>query len=172
MEPSNPKNGKGYKKLSCDRYQACLDLAAKKAWKAFNCEGCAHCETYSKDKRITVELLENTKLCSCGKPTIRPNSKLCASCMGKLAHKTKKLSEKAIKPAKTKTEGYKPQKSTKPAQRQADGACTVNFGEYASVLSEIENLAKEEVRPLNHQIIHMLKEQLKIKNLPKGTTPT
>lgn len=87
MESGNPKNGKGYKKLSCDRYQACLDLAAKKAWKGFNCEHCVHSETYQQDKNdIEKEKHADIQLCTCGRPTIRPNSKLCASCMGKLAH--------------------------------------------------------------------------------------
>lgn len=181
-----PSRGKGQRDLDCPRYDECLSFAANRHWPSFNCEGCSQ-EIINKvlanhggvmkpgnpqkDKLTNVDS-ENTKLCACGKPTIRPNSKLCASCMGKLAHKTKKPAEKAVKPAKTKTEGYEPQKSTSSAQRQADEACSVDFREYASVLSEIEKLAKEEVRPINYQIIHMLKQQLEIKKLPKGTTPT
>ena len=164
MKVGNPLKGKGHRELNCELYETCLDFAARENWKAFNCEGC------QKDKHANTEIDKQAdiKFCACGRVTIHPNSKLCASCMSRLSHKNRKASQKPVNRAKTKTEGHKPQKSTKPAQRQADGACTVNFGEYASVLSEIENLAKEEVRPLNYQIIHMLKEQLKIKNLPKG----
>lgn len=157
MEVGNPLKGKGHKELNCELYETCLDLAAKKKWQAFNCEGCL------KDKLTNTKMEKHAdiKLCACGRPTIHPNSKLCASCMGKLAHKTKKPLKKAVKPLKTKAEGYKPYRSTKPAHRQDGGTCTVDFGEYVSVLSEIEKLAKEEIRPLNYQIIHMLKEQLK-----------
>lgn len=36
----NPKPGDGNKKIDCTLYRDCLDLAAKKNWKNFNCEGC------------------------------------------------------------------------------------------------------------------------------------
>jgi hypothetical protein len=167
MKVGNPLKGKGHRELNCDLYETCLDLAAKNNWKAFNCEGCL------KDKLTNPEIEKHVdiKLCACGNPVIHANSRLCASCMGKLAHKKKKAPEKPVKPPKTKTEGCKPQKSTKPVQRQAGEICTVDFEEYVSVLSDIKKLAKEEVRPLNYQIIHMLKEQLKIKNPPKGISP-
>jgi len=37
-----PNRGKGGRCLDCDRYDACLDIAAYGEWECFNCEGCAY----------------------------------------------------------------------------------------------------------------------------------
>jgi hypothetical protein len=157
MKVGNPLKGKGHRELNCDLYETCLDLAAKNNWKAFNCEGCL------KDKLTNTEIEKHVdiKLCACGSPVIHPNSKLCASCLGKMAHKNKKAPEKPVKPPKTKTEGCKPQKSTRPVQRKAGATCTVDFGKYASILKEVKKLADEDMRPLDLQIVYMLNSQLK-----------
>lgn len=59
----NPKRGKGERKLDCDHYGVCLDLAAKKDWKSFNCESCLSFEAEVKEVLKIAEKDENTRIC-------------------------------------------------------------------------------------------------------------
>jgi len=50
----------------------------------------------------------------------------------------------------------KPEKSV---QGQNE-ALTINFGKYGSILKKVENIAEEEMRPVDLQVIYMLKSYL------------
>ncbi len=54
--------GKGQRNLNCDLYYNCLDIAAKKDWKSFNCEGCDNYKPVSKGES-TVTRPEKKKVC-------------------------------------------------------------------------------------------------------------
>ena len=100
------------------------------------------------------------KLCEdCGeKPTLHPNSKLCAGCMARRSHKNKKRPESAFKASKKKSKGGTKRKAAKTFE---DANVIIEFGEYAPVLKEIEKIADQEMRPLGLQIIYMLDRYLK-----------
>lgn len=157
----NPKRGKGERKLDCDSYKACLDLAAKEDWKTFNCESCSFFKHEMKEESTTPEKEESMRICEeCGKnPTIQPSSPLCASCIGKKAWKNKKAKNEGSGEPKKKKIKYKdePQKP----QKGLDTALTIEFGKHVSILREVEKLAEEEVRPVDLQVIYILKKYLK-----------
>ncbi len=54
------------------------------------------------------------------------------------------------------TSKEKPEKSVK----EPNTAITIEFGEHAEILREIEKLSIQELRPVDMQIIYMLKKQL------------
>ncbi len=58
MPPVNLMKGEGQKNLNCDLYCSCLDIAAKKAWKSFNCESCVNNKPISKGE-LTATRAEN-----------------------------------------------------------------------------------------------------------------
>ena len=160
-----PRRGRGYRYLSCPLYADCLEIVAKKNWKTFHCN---KCDQYPGNKTVT-EKIENKRMCSKCKDnfTISPTNDLCASCMARLSNKSR-LSNKAVK-AKLKA----PAKSNRKANSKGKGkaeksshvslrnSIQINFGKHTSVLDEIQNLAEEEMRPLEWQIIYMLKNHLK-----------
>ena len=157
-EITSPKRGKGERKTDCQFYDDCLSHAAKKNWKTFHCEGCDH---YGGENRAMAGEPENDRICSeCNENrTITPKHSLCSSCMGKRSNEAKKKPKKGpVKPKKKNVIHDKPKKE-KPS-RGGDTAITVEFGEHVSILKEVEALADKEVRPLNHQVIFMLKEYL------------
>jgi len=51
-------------------------------------------------------------------------------------------------------------KSKKKAAVQHGAALTVNFGKYGSVLERVGELAEEEMRPVDMQVIYMLRRAL------------
>jgi len=119
---------------------------------------------------------ENPRMCKdCGiRPTIQPNSPYCASCLalkGKEARARKKqASQGASKPGKEKQEAQAALKTEKgPTQTiqeeeivdsGANMELVLKFGKYGHLLKEIERLAEEEVRPVELQVIYMLKRYL------------
>lgn len=157
----NPKRGKGERKLDCDHYGVCLDLAAKKDWKSFNCESCLSFEAEVKEVLKIAEKDENTRICEeCGeKPTISPGNPYCASCMSKKSWEARRVKNKGPgEPKKKKTTKDKAQ--TEKPQQNRNTALTIEFSKHVSVLREVERLAEEEVRPVNLQVIYILKNYL------------
>lgn len=68
MVPVNLMKGKGRRNLKCDFYNRCLDVAAKKDWKSFNCESCDNNKPVSKgEPRVTrAENKKVSKKCDKG----------------------------------------------------------------------------------------------------------
>ena len=153
--PAKPKRGKGQRNEACELYSECLDVAAKKVWKLFNCESCPN---YKPD----LKKPENTRICEgCGKKaTITPKHALCASCLGKKPDRPKKAKKSDVARS---NKGRAGQPIDKPEQacRGQNTALTVEFSEkYISILKEIEELAEEEMRPIGLQVVYMLRNQL------------
>jgi len=164
----NPKRGKGERNISCEHYSECLDLAARKDWKTFNCEGCSSFKAEIKEVSAMNEKEENTRICEkCGKnPTIQPNSPLCASCIGKQAWKDGKAKKK--RPPKKKVSASTKRKDTTQAQGRRESEIVdsgrnmevVFKGKYGQVLKEVEKLAEEEIRTVDEQIVYIIKTYL------------
>jgi len=151
-----PSRGKGQRNEQCKFYDICLNLAAKENWKTFYCE---KCPIYDGNKdMVNGEKTENTRICDeCNeKKTISPKHTLCSSCLGKKAWSNTKKGRK--RPKKKRTIHDKPEPK-KPSPR-ADTSLTIQFGKYDSILRETEKLAEEEMRPVELQVIYMLKNFL------------
>ncbi len=59
-----PHKGHGFRKIYCNRYENCLDLAVKEDWEGFNCEECSHEGTVqANDDYIyqPISILENSE---------------------------------------------------------------------------------------------------------------
>lgn len=137
-----PKRGKGQRNETCEFYNICLDLAAKKDWKTWNCKNCDH---YGGNKAVT-EKIENTRICSeCrNRTTISPANDLCASCMARKSNEARKTN--------TKGKG-KPEKSSHVPILSFE----INFDQYKTLFDQINDLATEQIRTPEQQILYLLK---------------
>lgn len=175
----NPKQGEGDKKIDCDLYEDCLGYAAKKDWHNFNCEACTYIGKGQGTEPTTTAKKENTRICEdCKeKPTLSPNCPLCPSCMakrsnqGRSAKQEPKAKRPRGRPPKMRPTGNHGdcQKGTGATQSMpkpekaavgSNMALTIEFGKYGHILKEIQKLAEEEVRPVELQVIYMLKNAL------------
>jgi len=166
---AKPENGKGERFLDCPHYESCLDFAAIQNWKFMTCESCPFFKSEVKEMPTKPQKKENTRICSeCGvNHTIQPSSPLCASCIGKQAWKDgkakkKQLPKKKIPPSPKKrdiTQGKGKHKAEK-VQQRGNMELTIRFGKYASLLTEIEKMAFDQVRPPDLQVIYILKSYL------------
>ena len=116
-------------------------------------------------RQETVTVLEGkpeetkpVKLCTIchTKPTISASSNICPSCMAKKASEKTRLAKIAAngsKPKETKEDKGQVEKTVpRPSQ-----AVTIDFSKYAHVLKQVADLAENEMRPLDLQIIYLLK---------------
>lgn len=158
---TRPKRGEGDRKADCRYYNDCLDHAAGKDWKTFNCESC---EQYQGGDKSEADKPENKRVCSeCQKnKTISPKHSLCSSCMAKRSNEARKRPKGPVTP-KRKNAAHDKHKPEKASHAQYK-ALTIEFGEHGDILKEIEKLAVEEVRPLECQVIFMLKKYLELEN--------
>ena len=165
---TKPKKGKGERFLDCPHYESCLDFAAVQNWKSFTCIACeVYIETIQKPPESTAKQ-ENTRICEkCGeKPTIQPNSPLCASCIGKQAWTDGKAKKK--RPPKKKAPASLERKETTQGKGKHKGEIVdsernmeiVFSQKYSQVLKEVEKLAEEEIRSTEEQIVYILKSYL------------
>ena len=163
MSQEGPSEGNGKKNISCEKYNKCLDIAAKENWKAFNCEKCS---SFADQKQLNAiaHKTENTRVCErCGKrPTIQPNAPYCSQCLTDM------------KRAKQQTAGTPKKKNETPSKHKTenkpktpDTAVKIDFGKYVSVLKEVEKLADKEMRPLGLQIAYILKKHIENADLLK-----
>jgi len=162
MQTPSPARGEGEKNPDCDLYQDCLDLAAKGKWAAFNCEDCPFYYAPDREgKNTATKAGEGVRTCEeCGeRKTISPKHSLCPSCMAKRSSAAQKAKKTVPGKPKTKTRDNAKAKPEKPLQGQNE-ARTINFGKYGSILREVEKLAEEEMRPVDLQVIYMLKNYL------------
>lgn len=123
-----------------------------------------------------IEKTENTRMCGdCkDKPTISPKHALCASCMARRANAARKGKKKPPGKPERKTNG-KGRATVKeptlvPISKPISKPIQIDFGKHISVLDEIRGLAEEEMRPLEFQILYMLKSHLKV--IKEGRLPT
>jgi len=160
----SPAEGKGNRKLDCDLYDACLDHAVKKDWDGFHCEGCTHEADQASARDAAVTGKAKVLCTDCQERETLGSSPYCASCLGMRGNKAK-----AAKAAEAKNKGSEEPKKAKKAQgtqrdkktlRNTNTALTIEFGKHSSILREVESLAETEIRPVECQVIYMLKRQL------------
>jgi hypothetical protein len=175
-----PREGNGERFLDCRYYNECLDVAGIQNWKGFDCEACDFYLIIHKgpdalieakvgptnknatdDGMTTVEKPENTRICEeCGeKPTISAKHAFCGSCLSKKSWSNGSRNKRHVKRKQKATP--KKIKSKKPSPHCKDTLITVNFQRYPSILKGIQEMAEEEVRPLDLQIVYLLKRSLK-----------
>ena len=159
--PGRAEKGQGARHLDCDRYDACLDYAAKESWDGFDCKACEYATKQGSDSK-TEAMKAPALLCmECDKKERLGGSPYCASCMairGNKARAAKAKDKGADKPKKAKKTQSK--LKAKKVLNDANAALTVDFGKHVSILREVENLADKEIRPVECQVIYMLKKQL------------
>ena len=171
MAPERAEKGEGSRKLDCDLYDACLDLAAKKDWDGFHCDACNHKPDQASASGTDVPGVTGKVkvLCSdCRERETLGHGSLCAHCLGVRGNRAK--AAKAARAGKAgKNKGSeKPKKAKKTQSKpkgkkvlsETDTALTIEFGKHTSILREVESLADNEIRPVECQVIYMLKKQL------------
>lgn len=159
MKSGKPATGKGKRAPDCVLYSDCLGIAAKENWPSFNCESCLH---YKSDPVEEKAAIDNKRLCeNCGKnTTISSKHRLCPSCMGKKAHGVKEAKKKGPGEQNKKSVIHDIPKAEKPSPR-GDLELIISFEKYETILKEVESLAEKEMRPIDLQVIYMLKNSLK-----------
>ena len=175
-----PRRGAGHRNMDCPEYDNCLDLAAKKDWKTFHCsEACplVIIKGQGKDGPVKAEKKENDRLCECGKVTLSPNCPYCPSCMAKRSNKGKSTKKKPkakrprgrpLKKRPTESPGDAPKKENTTPSMSNPGkdpvgqntALTIDFGKYSHILKQVEGLAEEELRPVDLQVVYIIKHYL------------
>jgi len=172
MASERPTNKNGPKDLDCPHYESCLTYAAQEDWSFFSCEDCDCFELKdSPGEKILDAQKKNEKgFCKkCNKrPTIQPNSPYCSICLNEMRKRARDGKKNISVVAKKKKKGNNKAK-TERTQRGAKAVLTIDFEKHAAILTTISKLAEEEFRPLNLQIIFMLKNQLEA---IKGTKNT
>lgn len=121
-------------------------------------------EIMGEDKQLTEAVNLETEaqqphLCKeCGEKPRMGSSPYCASCMAIRGNKARALQKAADKLKKEKR--AKGQGKSETARNVSDTALKIEFGSHADILREVEALADQEIRPVECQIIYMLKQQL------------
>lgn len=171
-EKVKPCRGDGNRYETCPFYNDCLDRVAKKDWKTFNCESCNLLKMPSETDKKNTEDVKNTRVCKtpdCSNITPHPNFPYCHSCMGERKKNKpqgkdegKKEQKERIKgPQNAGTDkGIQPISIKENASHKGNTALTIDFGRHAEILDTIRGIAEEELRPVDMQIIYMLKKQL------------
>ena len=149
-----PRRGRGYRYLSCPLYADCLEIVAKKNWKTFHCN---RCDQYPGNKTVT-EKIENSRICEtegCENKTITPKHQFCASCLAKKSNAARAAKKKGpAKSNKTNTKG----KGT--PERSSYGpilSFEINFDHHKTLFDQINDLATEQIRTPQQQILYLLK---------------
>lgn len=164
-EGIRPKRGKGERKEDCNRYGECLSFVAKRDWKTWNCEECPTSKGAENMETEKPDRIVNTRICEdCGKePTIRPTSPYCPRCTGKRGNQNRKPGRKARKGRAVK------RRDPGQCQRSDRGAIVplrpdlevlVSFSRHPEILDRLKALAEKEIRPLDLQVIYLLKKSL------------
>jgi len=165
--PERAEKGQGARHLDCGEYDTCLDLAAKRNWDSFHCGACT-LEADQASGRVAggTNVPGKAKvLCpDCQERETLGNSPFCASCLGVRGNRAK-AKNKATKAAKgtekpTKAKETQSRHKDKKTLRHANTALMIEFGKHASILREVEDLAEDQIRPVELQIVYMLKTQL------------
>lgn len=109
------------------------------------------------------------KICKkCNKrPVIHPNSPYCSQCLNEMGKKAREAKQKEGSASKNKNKGDDKLKPERPASK-ANTAITIEFDKHVTILEEIETLADQEFRPINLQIIFILRKYLDNIQINKG----
>ena len=153
-EPRKPKRGKGQRNETCEFYNICLDLAAKKDWKTWNCKNCEH---YGGNKTVS-EKIENTRICeteACENKTISPKHPFCASCLARKSNEARTSNKAKLKaPAKSNSKGKGEAYKT---PHVPISSFEIHFDHYKTLFDQIQDLATEQIRTPEQQILYLLK---------------
>ena len=148
-ESAGPTAGNGDDSPDCAHYDECFQYAESQGWESFHCE---HCELF---KAVGNEEPSSKRFCvECNvKETISPKHSLCASCLAKRGNKAMREKQK---------NGNQSTSKKKRARADRGGVdspevVSVDFERYPEILSQVEILADEEMRPVDMQILYMLK---------------
>ena len=152
------------RKFDCSFYNECLDRAAKEDWDSFACNDCPVFLGEAQVKQDKAPMTdnsqaENNEQCACGKKTISPGSKLCASCMAIKSNEARRVKKKSLGQMKAEKKDYCKCKSGE-LLKSDPTALTIQFGKHEPILKAIEKQAEEEMRPLDLQVIYILKKHL------------
>jgi len=170
-EKLRPSRGEGKRKIKCVFYNdECLDHAAKQNWKTFNCGKCPLYKNGLEPIGVMGKKakVKNTRICEteeCNNITLGPGCPLCPSCMAKKAKQTRDAKKKnagentVMAESKKDKDDYKP--NAEIVDPGEDMAIVIRFEKHLPALKAIEKMAEEELRPIDMQIIYMLKQQLK-----------
>jgi len=177
LDRTSKRDWKTFNCESCDYYDSGQEVVTKKEGTKKICEECGERETITPNHKLCSNCMQkraqaargkkkvshqklidkgyldkgqhkNTRRCKCGNITIGPNSPCCSECMN-AAKKVKK---------DKKTNGH--DKAVK-SLSGSDSTIVIEFEQYVDILREVEMLAEKEMRPINYQIVWMLKEALK-----------
>ena len=93
---------------------------------------------------------------TCGeKPTISDSCPYCPSCMNKKSREGKKGKTAPVQVGRKKVKEDKPHAEKVPLSENS--AVNIDFGRFPSVLKKLQCLADQEIRPLDLQMIYILK---------------
>ena len=105
---------------------------------------------------------DGARLCKeCGEKPPMGNGPYCASCLQKRAVKARMKHPKASKRKKGERPAARPTAHSQGTPKVGTAAIRIDFGKHGTVLEEVVKLADEQMRPLETQIIFMLKTCLK-----------
>ena len=106
---------------------------------------------------------EGARLCKdCHeKPPMSPHSPYCSSCMQKRSIKARMKSKKASKGMEKEEPTVRAIAHSQGTPKGGTAAIRIDFGKHQEVLGEVVKLADDQMRPLEIQIIYMLKTCLK-----------
>jgi hypothetical protein len=111
-----------------------------------------------------TEKIENTRICeteACENKTISPKHPFCASCLARKSNEARKAKLKAPAKSNSTANSKGKGKAEKPILVPISQPIQIDFGKHISVLDDIKNLADEDMRPLDWEIIYILKNYLK-----------
>ena len=156
-----PVRGRGERKEDCEHYEDCLSFAARRDWKTFTC---SQCPLNQKEEGVMAETKKvNTRICEtlgCGKVTLNTNCPLCASCMAK------RRNNKGVENGKAAVEN-KGVKTLMPSQHppeilqpRGDTEVKIDFSKHTGLFESLSAIADREFRPVELQILFMLKSYL------------
>ena len=108
----------------------------------------------------TETLIPVRRMCiTCGeKPTISDSCPYCPSCMRKKSMESRKGKTAPVhaRRKETKKDKARPEK-TPPGEIMT---VEIDFGRFPLILKQLQNLADEEIRPLDLQVIYLLKQHI------------
>lgn len=107
---------------------------------------------------------ESPRLCACGKKTLSPNCPYCPSCMSTKSRAAKNPKGGIEGPQSVELSDQQDEKIIRstviaaPPQIEPDLNLMINFDSYVQILDEVKRMAKMEIRPVDLQVIYMLKK--------------
>lgn len=119
------------------------------------CEGCAQGEKIMQQLKA---MNENTQICeteACENKTITPKHRFCASCLARKSNEARKATNakvKALAKSNSKGKGKAEKLSHVPIS-----SFEIHFDHYKTLFDQIQDLATEQIRTPEQQILYLLK---------------